>query len=236
MSGKKSKKGETADARKPATPKEDIRAENPRSLQVRLKEGETKSKAYSRVMTSPSANASITMLNFHSMKEGVNITDLVEEVRDQVAAIQNGSMGRPEALLSAQAHTLDTIFNALAQKAAANMNAGYLPASETYLRMALKAQSQCRTTLEALAEIKFPRSATFIKQANIADQQQVNNGQAGNATSTRTGARAHEKDITPANELLMESRHAALDAGGTGTTGGLNSALATVGAVDRAKH
>jgi len=30
------------------------------------------------------------------------------------------------------------------------------------------AQSQCRTTLEALAEIKNPRAVAFLKQANIA--------------------------------------------------------------------
>ena len=52
----------------------------------------------------------------------------------------------------------------------------YLPAAETYLRLALKAQAQCRATVEALAEIKNPRPVAFVKQANIAQgPQQVNN-------------------------------------------------------------
>lgn len=43
--------------------------------------------------------------------------------------------------------------------------------------MALKAQAQCRATLEALAEIKNPRPVAFVKQANISgEHQQVNNG------------------------------------------------------------
>ena len=47
--------------------------------------------------------------------------------------------------------------------------------SEAYMRMALKAQSQCRATLETLATIKNP-PVVFARQANIAQgPQQVNN-------------------------------------------------------------
>lgn len=43
--------------------------------------------------------------------------------------------------------------------------------------MALKAQAQCRATLETLAEIKNPQPTAFLRQANIAyGPQQVNNG------------------------------------------------------------
>jgi hypothetical protein len=121
-------------------------------------------------------------------------------------------------MLLTQAHTLDVIFNALAQRAGANIGTRK-DAAETYLRMALKAQSQCRTTLEALAEIKAPKSATFIKQANIAGQQQVNNG---------TANAAHEKNITPSNELLSESTHATLDTRGASTPVGIESDVGAV--------
>jgi hypothetical protein len=36
----------------------------------------------------------------------------------------------------------------------------------TYLRLGLKAQSQCRATLETLAAIKNPRPVAFVQQAN----------------------------------------------------------------------
>ncbi len=56
------------------------------------------------------------------------------------------------------------------------MNAGeYLDATDRYMRLALKAQAQCRATLETLAKIKNPPTL-FAQQANIAHgPQQVNN-------------------------------------------------------------
>lgn len=210
--------------------KEDIRAANPNTLQMTQHEGETEGRAHSRMMASPTVNAAVTMFNFHPLKAGANITDLVDELGKQVLTIRDDCMDRPEAMLAAQAHALDAMFTCLAQKAAANMNAGYLQATETYMRMALKAQSQCRTTLEALSEIKNPRSPTFIKQQNVAQQQQVNN--VHSATNTRT--RAHEKDITPSNELLEMSDGERLDFGAASQAGCINSDVATVGPVNGA--
>ena len=56
------------------------------------------------------------------------------------------------------------------------MNTGeYLDATDRYMRLALKAQAQCRATVETLAEIKNPPTL-FARQANIAHgPQQVNN-------------------------------------------------------------
>ena len=42
------------------------------------------------------------------------------------------------------------------------------------MKLALKAQSQCRTTLDSLASMKNP--AVHMRQTNIANNQQVNNG------------------------------------------------------------
>ena len=90
-------------------------------------------------------------------------------------------------MLTTQAHTLDTVFNELARRACANLGE-YVNAAERYMRLAFKAQSQCRATIETLAEIKHPKPVAFVQQANIANgPQQVNNGHFD--TSTRTGAR-----------------------------------------------
>jgi hypothetical protein len=43
-----------------------------------------------------------------------------------------------------------------------------------YLRLGSKAQSQCRATVETLNLMKNPPSAMFVKQANLAINQQVN--------------------------------------------------------------
>lgn len=52
----------------------------------------------------------------------------------------------------------------------------YQKPMESYLRMAMKAQNQCRMTLETLTTVKNP-SVVYARQANIAHgPQQVNNG------------------------------------------------------------
>jgi hypothetical protein len=48
---------------------------------------------------------------------------------------------------------------------------------ELFLRYSLKAQSQCRQTLETRANLKNPRTVAFM-QTNIAENIQVNNAQA----------------------------------------------------------
>jgi hypothetical protein len=67
------------------------------------------------------------------------INTLITDLRQQCEQASKGDLNRAEALLTAQAHTLDGIFNYLARKA---MHADYLNQYETYLRLGLKAQSQ----------------------------------------------------------------------------------------------
>ena len=79
----------------------------------------------------------------------------------------------------------------------------YLEAMDRYLRLALKAQAQCRATIETLAAMKNP-PVVFARQANISNgPQQVNNGQP---------PRAEEKQNLP-NELLEEGDGQRLDDG-----------------------
>jgi hypothetical protein len=105
----------------------------------------------------------------------LDITDSMNVMLDRIAKVNSGDLSEMEATLVAQATTLDAVFNELARRAAFNMGE-HLTATETYLRLALKAQAQSRATIETLAEIKYPKSATFVKQQNNAYQQQVNNG------------------------------------------------------------
>lgn len=80
----------------------------------------------------------------------------------------------------------------------------YLDAAETYMHLGLKAQSQCRATLETLAKIKNPAPVTFVRQANVAHgPQQVNNAP---QPATGEASRARESE-TPPNELLAQQRN-----------------------------
>ena len=100
---------------------------------------------------------------------------LAADLEQQTQQLRDGEMAGIEELMLAQANTLDAIFNKLALKAVYVMDR-FPNQGETYLRTAIKAQSQCRVTLEALAAIKNPRSVAVIQQANIAaGPQQINN-------------------------------------------------------------
>lgn len=103
-----------------------------------------------------------------------DLSDLSQGLLKRMDAVTDGDLTGVERMLYGQAMTLQTIFTALSRRAA---NAEQLPQFQSAMSMAFKAQAQCRTTLEALAEIKNPRAVAFVRQANIANgPQQVNNG------------------------------------------------------------
>lgn len=131
----------------------------------------------------------------------LDINFVAQEMRDQSAEIRKGNMGRAEEMLIAQAHSLDALFANLARKAHGNMEAGYLQATETYMRLALRAQNQCRTTLETLSAIKNP-PVIYAKQANFANgPQQINNGVEPNPEPMAKGVTHALENETDQNKL-----------------------------------
>jgi hypothetical protein len=157
----------------------------------------------------------------------LDITALVDELAQQVKAVNDGDLQRPEAMLIAQAHTLEALFHELARRATLNMGE-YLGAAETYMRLALKAQSQCRATLETLAAIKNPTPVAIVRQANIANgPQQVNNAPAPVAEPLR----AREFENRP-NELLEKQPDERWNTNTTQTAGRAHPEMAAVGEGD----
>lgn len=131
----------------------------------------------------------------------LDITECALVLRQRAKSTLTGDLAHAETTLTAQAATLDVIFNELARRAAANMGQ-HLDATERYMRLALKAQGQCRATLETLVAIKNP-PVVFAKQANIAHgPQQVNNGTAAAGSATHA-----KKTRSRQNELLEDHSH-----------------------------
>lgn len=177
-----------------------------------------------RAMSQPETRAASVIQEFQG--DSLNINSLVDELRQQVAEVQGGNMKRPEAMLVAQAHTLDALFSSLARRSHGNSNAGYLDAAERYMRLALKAQAQAVRTIEALGELKNPRPVTFVRQANVAQNQQVNNG-----TPSQAGefGKAAEQTISGATyELLPDTRT-------QGNEGATYPAVEALGTLNRAE-
>ena len=96
---------------------------------------------------------------------------------------------------------------------------------ERFMKLAFKAQSQCRATFETLALLKNP--PVFTRQANIAGQQVVNNGVINQPSRAR--------EIGNAPKELLEAHGERLDGREAVQTGEGHPALAAVGAFDRTK-
>lgn len=176
-----------------------------KSFQLQLRPGETKEAAVARLVMDPCTLAGFALVDAAGAVGNLPSLDpaaFVREVADQAVRIANGDLSRIEHMMVAQAHVLDSLFHDLAARAQRNSKAGYLDASETYMKLALRAQSQCRTTAETIGELKNPRAVAFVQQANFANgAQQVNNGPAPARESE-----IKPNELTQAYELPPDSR------------------------------
>ena len=160
----------------------------------------------------------------------LDLTEAFAVMRKKASAVQAGDLAGLEETLTAQAVALDAIFNEMARRAALNMGE-YINATENYLRLGLKAQAQCRATLQTLFKMKNPQPVAFVKQANIANgPQQVNNGVPSAESPSHAGLPTNRSD-----ELLGLNHEQRLDTGTAGAAGGVHSRLETVGAVNRSE-
>ena len=157
-----------------------------------------------RALAQPEVQAGVTIQRYNADLLDVNY--LIDELKDQINDVRKGDLSRPEAMLVAQAHTLDALFGNLIRRSQNNSSAGYLDAAETYMRLALRAQGQAVRTIEALAELKNPRSVAFVQQANITTgPQQINNG---TVAPKRAGENENEQ-----NKQAKQAREISADVG-----------------------
>ena len=162
----------------------------------------------------------------------LSLTDCAAALAETGKSLNDGDLSAAINMLSSQAAALNAIFGELARRSALNMGQ-YMDASERYMRLALKAQGQCRATLETLAAIKNP-PVVFARQANINNggQQQVNNGAA--STPLPQAARTEQPAFVP-NELLEDCTHGGtqMDPGAAAAAGRTNHGLEPLGALHR---
>jgi orotate phosphoribosyltransferase len=194
-------------------------------LKVAQRPDEANSLALARVALDPVAGAAAVANAFSKPLFGkTEVTDSYEVLVERALAVRGNKLASVEDMLTAQAAALNAIFLELARRSGANLGE-YIDTADRYMRLALKAQGQCRATLETLAAIKNP-PVVYAKQANIAaGPQQVNNGPA-------PLARAADEKVSP-NKLLENSHVEWLDGGAAGTPVGSDQELETVGAIDR---
>ena len=205
-------------ARKAAEPKD-----KSRTVVGRLKPEQTPEAATAEMTVEGVGHNVVTAAEFSKcFYSEPDLTELMVAQTLAIEAVHKGDLKGAEALLSAQAGTLNAIFTNMAFQ---SYKAKIFDHADRYMRLALKAQSQCRATCETLAVLKNP--PVFARQANIASGAQlVNNGtiqQPSRAGNLETGQ----------IELLEQEHGERLDLGSAGTAGAGDKALATVGAFDR---
>jgi hypothetical protein len=208
-------------------------ATDPNTLPVACTPEQTVGQAVARTALRPSINGASVIKAYQGnlLGKDVDLAELVTGLSDSCKQVNGGDLSTLEAMLVSQATALQTIFTSLARRA---QSQEYQKNLEAFLGLALKAQAQSRATISALVDLKYPRQATFVKQANIANgPQQVNNGTPGHNAQ----AHAHAEQNTGRKNELLEHQHGNyLDTGAQGTAGGADPHLAAVEAGQRAAH
>jgi hypothetical protein len=204
-----------------------------------LAPGETPDRFMAQVASAGIVGNARSLVDFgHGTFGELSLTDCAKALKDTAQGLNDGDLSAAVTMLSSQAVALNAMFGELARRSSLNLSQS-IDASERYMRLALKAQGQCRATLETLAAIKNP-PVVFARQANINNggQQQVNNGAtpAHAAKPAQAFASAHpgETAFEP-NELLEDCTHGRtqLDTRATAATSRANQGLEPVGALDR---
>lgn len=164
-----------AKAKAPAEPKAD------QALKAPCREGESQFKATARAMIAPDfhhGQAAAQLFHAQLKDSGFapGLGDYADAVTGYADKAAKGDMAFASRMLAAQAVTLDSIFAEMARRMALNMGE-YLGATETYARIAMKAQAGSRQAIETLAKLHQPREQTVRHvhvneggQAVIADE------------------------------------------------------------------
>ncbi|MGA0570987.1 hypothetical protein ACO2Q9_09740 [Variovorax sp. VNK109] len=150
---------------------------------------------------------------------------LMITLQEQAEAIQRGDTGLVDAMFINQAVALQTLFFSLLQDAAAAVGA---TEKQNLTQLALRAQSGSRATLQSLMESKNPRHFNVIQQANVAHNQQVNNG-------APPPAREKNRANAQNEQFVIESAHGSttLDGRAEAEAGRLDQDVVTVDEIHR---
>jgi len=158
-------------------------------LKVTVGPEKSEQRALAEIALEPAAHAMATarLFNAGSFGSKIELEETYLVVRDELKAVANGDLSQPRALLAAQAIALNSIFTEMSRRAAANMGE-YLSTTETYMRLALKAQAQSRATIEALDKLTNGREQT-VKHVHVDNR----GGQAVIAENVTAGGQRNGK-------------------------------------------
>lgn len=209
-----------------------VAAPSPTPVVVKVTAGQTREQAMGSLVSAGVVSNAATVTQWSDVLGlPVEVSALYDSLVATSERVQAGSLEDAEALLISQAATLNAIFVNLAHRARSSSRLDHF---DTYLRLALRSQAQCRATCETLAVVKNP--PVFARQANISHgPQQINNNQQinnGGDVVNGSPARASISASTP--NKLLEGHGERVDGRTTTTARQSDPALAPVGAFNGA--
>jgi hypothetical protein len=190
------------------------------TLNINRQEGKSDTRVLAELAVGGIMNSLYVVKQASSDLAPIEVTEGYHAMQNHAEAIHSGKLQHMETMLISQAIALDSLFASMALRAQERMGKDQLHVMQAYMKLGLKAQSQCRTTLETLANIKNPRP--YI-QNNKAQYQQVNNGAAveGKGLSdqyaqahmrTRENQKSSNELLSARDENLIKSNIPALEA------------------------
>jgi hypothetical protein len=162
------------------------------NLRVKMKEvtlpdepasGHTEEEKRANIALAPEFKAAVTAQAYAPLIGETDLAAVLKRLGEMSTGSVKDNARDLEYMLTSQAISLDSIFNRLAIQAHASIGK-HPKVVDVYLRLALKAQSQCRATAETLANLKSPRQ--YISQTNVATALQVNIEREGHHVDART--------------------------------------------------
>jgi hypothetical protein len=159
------------------------------TLEIPAEKGKSESRQMSEVVMRPMArNGFITgsLGSKHFAGTKPDLTDTVEIMVDACKKVRANDLSDQRDILTSQAMALDAIFTAMVLRSENNLK-DYFDASQRFMRMAMKAQAQCRTTIEALDRLARG-GEQVIKHVHVDNR----GGQAVIADTVQTGGQNAE--------------------------------------------
>ena len=138
-------------------------------MDVVKRDGEKVGRTLARITLDPQTRNANLAMSFGSQMFGdrlkPEIADSSAVLGEEIQRAMKGDLSLVTRIFTSQAISLDTLFTEMAARAGNNLGQ-YPDTADRYMRLALKAQSACRATLEALTKLHQPREQT-VKHVHI---------------------------------------------------------------------
>jgi hypothetical protein len=181
-------------------------------LQLEKREDEKVGRTLARVTLDPQTRNAVLAMSFGSQMFGDQLKPEIAEssavLAEEIQRALKGDLSLASRIHTSQAISLDALFTEMARRSGNNMGQ-YPDAAERYMRLALKAQAACRSTLDALARLHQPREQTVKHvhvnqggQAVVADHFHQHQGGSENGESVE---QSHTTDPACASAALPSS-------------------------------